>query len=410
MTCRRIAQLISLVVGVVAALMVFETIWGTPAWATVSYSQQEIALVGLLNDYRESNGLEPLLVSDRLSEAGDRHSSDMGKYSFFSHYTVQSDWFLPGASPWDRMAASGYDFSTSKGENIAAGQPTAASVFSAWKASAGHNANMLSTKFQVVGVSLVFVSGSEYGYYWSTEFGGYVDSSAHTLQSASTTTTTVSLPTTTTTMRSSTTTTTSLTSTTGGSTSTTVNQRPAVFLDVDGQTPYAAQIGLLASCGIVTGYPDGSFGPNDPVLRQQVAKMIALSMKWDVATAPACPFADVQTQAVISADPLYPAAYIAACAAHGVVSGESARMFGPYHQVTRAQLVTMVARALNLPSPPPDYLPPFGNFDVNHYPWARRAAFAGLLDGLEGISSGFDFWAPATRAEVCLLVSSLVGR
>lgn len=145
---------------------------------TVEYAVEEMAFVRLINDYRVSNGLQPLLVSDRLSEAGDRHCLDMGTYCFFSHMTLASHQFASGATVSDRMAASGYGYNTYRGENIAAGHATAAEVFAAWKASPGHNANMLSSDFSVLGVSLVHVSGSPYGWYWTTDFGGRADSTS----------------------------------------------------------------------------------------------------------------------------------------------------------------------------------------------------------------------------------------
>lgn len=145
---------------------------------SVEYSAEEVAFVRLINDYRVSNGLQPLQVSDRLSEAGDRHCLDMGTFRFFSHTTIASHRFTSGATAWDRMAASGYGYNTFRGENIAAGQATAAQVFAAWKASPGHDANMLSSEFTVMGVSLVQVSGSPYGWYWTTAFGGRADSTA----------------------------------------------------------------------------------------------------------------------------------------------------------------------------------------------------------------------------------------
>ena len=77
------------------------------------------------------------------------------------------------------MAMSGYDYYTSKGENIAAGQATGAAVFTSWRNSSGHNANMLGSGYKVIGVSLVVVPGSPYTYYWTTDFGGYVDPTAH---------------------------------------------------------------------------------------------------------------------------------------------------------------------------------------------------------------------------------------
>ena len=144
----------------------------------------------------------------------------MGKYAFFDHYTTGgSDWFEIGASPWVRMAASGYDFNTYKGENIAAGYGTAAEVFTGWKNSSGHNANMLGASFEVLGVSVVKVTGSKYGYYWTTDFGGYVDETAHSIGSGG-------LPATTTTVKPTTTTTKRVTTTTSATTTTTVYVRP----------------------------------------------------------------------------------------------------------------------------------------------------------------------------------------
>ena len=173
----------------IAALLLFAVLFGalftTGAQAVVSYSEQEIAFVNLLNDYRAANGLSPLLVSDMISEACDRHNSDMAKYRFFDHYSLKSDWFATNASPWTRMSLSGYGYSTSKGENIAAGQVTAAQVFAAWKASSGHNANMLNSAFTVLGVSMSEVAGSPYTFYWTTDFGGYTDPTAHTVNSPS---------------------------------------------------------------------------------------------------------------------------------------------------------------------------------------------------------------------------------
>ena len=41
--------------------------------------------------------------------------------------------------------------------------------------------------------------------------------------------------------------------------------------------PYYAAITDLASRGIIGGYQDGTFGPDNPVTRQQFAKMIVLA-------------------------------------------------------------------------------------------------------------------------------------
>ena len=161
---------------------------------SVAYSAEELEFVRLLNEYRVSNGLEPLLLSDTLTVACERHTSDMVTYDFLNHLTgcyrassggdvamkgTRSDYFDTGADPGERMEACGYDYRTVKGENLAAGQPTAAEALQTLKDSPTHNANLLHPDFKVIGIAAVHASDSEWGHYWTTDFGGYVDATAH---------------------------------------------------------------------------------------------------------------------------------------------------------------------------------------------------------------------------------------
>jgi hypothetical protein len=148
-------------------------------------------------------------------------------------------------------------------------------------------------------------------------------------------------------------------------------------------------------------------------MRQHFAKMVIRTLGLPVSPADTCPFVDVVKSApgayVDPSDPHYPDHYIAVCAAVGITTGKTWDTYAPYENITRAQLITMVARAIQLPDPPSGYRPPFGNFSSIHYPWARRAAFAGLLGSLQGVGPGYDFWAPATRGEVCVLLCNLLN-
>lgn len=393
------------ILGLVAVLfllgLLLSAVFVQPAQA-VGYSTEETEFVRLLNDYRAGNGLEPLLVSDRLSVAAERHCSDMAKYHFFDHYTTGgSDWFPIGSSPWDRMAACGYDYSTYKGENLAAGQDTAAAVLEDWKNSPSHNANLLSPDFKVIGIAYLRASGADYDCYWTTDFGRYVDETAHQLGSQATAPTTpapaqpvppaATVP------------------------ATPVPSQPAAspdpsfgFSDVGSDTLYHDEIAQLAELGIIQGFKDGSFRPTAPITRQQFAKMIALALDYDVRPVKMSGFDDVETGVDVR-DPLYPAGYIAACVAAGVVQGKSDGSFAPYDRVTRAQLITMIARAAQLPSATAAPPAPFADFSPDHYPWAARAWAAGLLDGLEDMGADYAFWADATRAEACVLLCNLMG-
>jgi uncharacterized protein YkwD len=57
---------------------------------------------------------------------------------------------------------------TAAGENIAKGQQTPESVMRAWMNSSGHKANILSSKYDQIGVG--FVTDSRGTTYWVQEF------------------------------------------------------------------------------------------------------------------------------------------------------------------------------------------------------------------------------------------------
>ena len=147
--------------------------------AATAYDDEELEFLGLINDYREQNGLRPVILSDTLTVAAERHSEDMAEYGFFAHNTAQSSYYPAGAQPWDRMKAEGYDYNTAKGENLAVGYETAAEAMQAWKTSPSHNAAMLDGNYRVMGVARINDPDSVHGWYWTTDFGGYVDASAH---------------------------------------------------------------------------------------------------------------------------------------------------------------------------------------------------------------------------------------
>ena len=125
-------------------------------------------VVKLTNNERAKAGLQPLKLNDRLVDAAQDHSDDMAKDDFFSHTGVD------GSSVSDRVKASGYQYSTT-GENIAAGQTTAAAVVRGWMNSPGHRANILNPNYTEIGVGYEYLqndTGSvNYNHYWTQVFG-----------------------------------------------------------------------------------------------------------------------------------------------------------------------------------------------------------------------------------------------
>lgn len=150
-------------------------------------SEEQVFLV-LINNYRIANGKTALTASYTLSKAAQWKSNDMGVNDYFAHDDLTRTWV-------DRIRDCGYGYNTYLGENIAAGISSAAAAFDLWKNSAGHNANMLGSNYTTIGIGRAYVAGSPYGWYWSTDFGGYSDGWPGTTPTATPTRTATATPT-----------------------------------------------------------------------------------------------------------------------------------------------------------------------------------------------------------------------
>lgn len=133
---------------------------------------EEWAMLALINQYREANGLSELQMAQTLSDAAEFHSVDMATRNYFDH-TLSN-----GLSWSENMTAFGYGFETYRAENIAAGNATALETFHQWVNSPGHNANLLSPNVAAIGIGRAYSGTSDFGFYWTATFGGVADSGA----------------------------------------------------------------------------------------------------------------------------------------------------------------------------------------------------------------------------------------
>jgi hypothetical protein len=134
---------------------------------------EELAVLGLINDYRAANGLGPLWLSQTLSEAAEHHSASMATHGYFAHD------LLPEGTGWsENIVKHGYGYDTWLGENIAGGQANAWVAFEDWRHSPSHDAAMRSPHYAAIGIGWVYVEESVYGWHWTTTFGGLVDAPA----------------------------------------------------------------------------------------------------------------------------------------------------------------------------------------------------------------------------------------
>jgi len=136
-----------------------------------SFEDQVVILVNQQRAAGASCGGTPyapvaaLTMNSSLRAAAQEHSFDMAANDYFSHTS------LDGRTFDQRIHNAGY-FGSYLGENIAAGQPTPASVVAAWMASTGHCVNIMTGSFTAVGVGYAFSSSSTYHAYWTMDFGG----------------------------------------------------------------------------------------------------------------------------------------------------------------------------------------------------------------------------------------------
>lgn len=198
----------------------------------------------------------------------------------------------------------------------------------------------------------------------------------------------------------------------------------AAFSDVPADDPYFEAITRIRVVGVIDGYEAGGgweFRPSQPVKRAQFAKMLSgvvgLAVREDAWPNATVPFTDLGEDALPAAttgDSLYPHEYVTAAYLAGITRGTTATTFAPYDGITRAQLVTMVVRAMesldpgDLETPPGDFRCAIGDFDPLHGPNVRIAEYNQLLTGLVGYGPGWSAWAPATRAETAQILWNLL--
>jgi uncharacterized protein YkwD len=106
----------------------------------------------------------PLVWDAKLGAAARVHSRDMARRNRFEHSGPQ------GGQAGGRATRAGYAWHR-VGENIAAGQGSAAQVSAAWLASPHHCVNIMNPKFTQMGAAFDVARSSDAGIYWTQVFG-----------------------------------------------------------------------------------------------------------------------------------------------------------------------------------------------------------------------------------------------
>ncbi|SHH65347.1 Listeria/Bacterioides repeat-containing protein [Sporobacter termitidis DSM 10068] len=124
----------------------------------------------------------------------------------------------------------------------------------------------------------------------------------------------------------------------------------SAFSDVAASEWYAGYIKTAAAYGIITGYNEKAFGPNDTITREQAMTMVARAMKItgldaNLTSGDAAYLMGAYADAGTVSD--YAAAGVAACVKTEVVFGREGKMLAPLDSVTRAETAVMIERLLS---------------------------------------------------------------
>jgi phosphatidylinositol-3-phosphatase len=111
------------------------------------------------------------------------------------------------------------------------------------------------------------------------------------------------------------------------------------FRDVSSSDPNAPYIADLQSQGILSGYGDGTFGPNDSITREQFAALFVKALKLPAGTG-TIPFSDSANA--------WSASYINTAYEYHIVKGTGPSTFSPTQTIKREEAALMVWNYMNM--------------------------------------------------------------
>jgi len=106
----------------------------------------------LINNYRTSRGLNQVAYEPTLTYVAKLRSADLMDRNYFSHYTPE------GTTVFDLLRTNGVSANL-RGENLGQAMPAGIgspeAFLGAWQNSSSHNANMLRSGYNYIGVGMV---------------------------------------------------------------------------------------------------------------------------------------------------------------------------------------------------------------------------------------------------------------
>ncbi|SOC23476.1 S-layer family protein [Ureibacillus xyleni] len=169
------------------------------------------------------------------------------------------------------------------------------------------------------------------------------------------------------------------------------------FTDVNGDFWAEKEISSFVDLGIVKGYPDQTFRPENTVTRGQAAIMIARGLKLEASNVGSVNYTDIKDDSIKE---------IAAVTKAGIMKGTNGK-FEPNKPLTRAQMATILTNAFKLKG---DGSSTFADVAKDHYAYEAIDALV-----TNKIATGFEdgTFKPedaTTRAQFVVFLSSALNK
>jgi Cysteine-rich secretory protein family len=128
-------------------------ICAAPAWLAPARAEDMAAMI---SQYRREHGLRAVRTDPSLTAVAERQARAMAAAGVLDH----------GVAGAFASRISGVN-TDSAGENIAAGTKTWSDTLRVWKASPGHNENLLRSDADTVGVAVAYNNNTRFKAYWA---------------------------------------------------------------------------------------------------------------------------------------------------------------------------------------------------------------------------------------------------
>ncbi len=119
-----------------------------------------------------------------------------------------------------------------------------------------------------------------------------------------------------------------------------------VFPDVKNGTWYSGYVGWAVSAGVVTGFPDGTFKPNDNLTREQMAAAISRYIEYKAINLPrenTAPYEFSDSSKIAS----WAGGYVEVLRRAGIVNGDSNGKYNPKANLSRAEMATIIMNLIS---------------------------------------------------------------